>query len=217
MWRSDLSHLRDKYTKTIPLKTFDFSSFIRHISCALFVGRFWLISPNEMSTCHGSNQFHNVTIVAWKIGKEFTWQKECTFVWGWGNTSKYRDSLPDRKQTLMLLSRVRSISFRQGICQLSQITLSVHAGLDSQYRLLWAWNLLISVSYIAMSHFQLCLSFLDSATGNEMQPVSPLISFEMMNTSGAINSNKSNSLMQHCGGEGELVTAAKSASLPPIN
>lgn len=57
----------------------------------------------------------------------------------------------------------------------------------------------------------------DSAIGNEMHPASPLISFEMMNTSGAINSNKSNSLMQHCDGEGELVTAAKSASLPPIN
>lgn len=127
VWRSDLSHLRDKYTKTIPHKTFDFSSFIWHISCALFAGRFWLISPNEMSTCHGSNQFPDVTIVARKIGKEFTWQKECTFVWGWGNTSKCCDSLPDRKQTLMLLSRVCSISFHQGICQLSQFILSVCA------------------------------------------------------------------------------------------
>lgn len=50
-----------------------------------------------------------------------------------------------------------------------------------------------------MSQFQLCLSFSDSALGNEMQPVSPFISFEMMNTSGAINYNKSNSFTQHCG------------------
>lgn len=63
-----------------------------------------------------------------------------------------------------------------------------------------------------MNHFQLCLSFSDSALGNEMHPISPLISFEMMNTSGAINYNRSNSLTQHCDGEG--VTAAKSASLP---
>lgn len=63
-----------------------------------------------------------------------------------------------------------------------------------------------------MNHFQLCLSFSDSALGNEMHPIWPLISFEMMNTLGAINYKRSNSLMQHCDREG--VTAAKSASLP---
>lgn len=65
--------------------------------------------------------------------------------------------------------------------------------------------------------FQLCLSFSDSSPANEMYPISGLISAEMMNTSGAIKYNKSNSVVQRRGGEGEPLTAAKSAALPPIN
>lgn len=69
-----------------------------------------------------------------------------------------------------------------------------------------------------MSHFQLCLSFSDLALGNEMHH--ECISLEMMNTSGAINCNKSNSLMKHSGregGVGGVGGVAKSAALPPIN
>lgn len=122
--------------------------------------------------------------------------------------------LPDRKQTLMLPSACAAFHFaKEFVNYLNSLAPSARAGLDSWSRLLCARNLLFSVRYIAMSHFQLCLSFSDSALGNEMHPISPLISFEMMNTSGAINYNKSNSFMQHCGG-GEGVTAAKSASLP---
>lgn len=80
-----------------------------------------------MSTCHGSNQFLYVPRVPWEIGKEFTWQNECIFVHGWGNTSKCCDSFARQKANTDVTFSMRSISFRQGICQLSRYTLSVCA------------------------------------------------------------------------------------------
>lgn len=170
MWRSDISHLLDRYSKTIPVKL----SCIWHISCCFFFGRFFFIFPNEMSTSHGSNTFPYVPIVAGKIGKKFTWQKECVLVQGWGNTSKCSDYFARQRENIDVAFSVHSISFSRGTCQISIIhilCLSVHAGLDSWSLLLWARNLLFSVQYIAMSHFQLCLRFSNSALGNEMHPV----------------------------------------------
>lgn len=121
--------------------------------------------------------------------------------------------LPDRKQTLLLLSACAAFYFaKEFVNYLNSLSPSVCARLDSWSWLLCTRNLLFSVRYIAMSPLQLCSSFSDSAPENEMHPVSPLISFQMMNTSGAINFNTSNRPMQHCGREG--ATAAKSASLP---
>lgn len=83
------------------------------------------------------NQFPDFypTVTADQIRAEFTWQKRMCFsvCSGWGlegeAVRQYIKTLwfflPDRKQTLLLLSAVRGISFRQGICQLSQFTLSI--------------------------------------------------------------------------------------------
>ncbi len=171
-----------------------------------------------MSTCHGSNQFPDVTIVVWKIGKEFTWQKRMYFfVQGWGNTSKCCDSFARQKANTDVTFSVCRISFHRGICQLSWFTRSVCA-CRVRFMVLTVMSQKSVVFYEQhMSRFQLCQSFSDSALGNEMHLVLPLILFEMMNTSGALNYNKSNGFMQQCGWGGGLVTAAKSAALPPIN
>lgn len=121
----------------------------------------------------GSNQFPNVPIVARKIGKEFTWQKECIFCAG---VRQYIKMLWFFCQTeskhWCYFQRAQHFISPRNLSIILIHSLSVHAGLDSWSWLSWARNLLFSVRYIAMSHFQLCLSFSDLALGNEMHPVS---------------------------------------------
>lgn len=85
VWHIDISHLLDKYSKTIkllisavwfdtfhvppfPVDLIDFSKWNVNMS--------WI---KPVPRC---------SIVAWKIGEKCTWQTECIFVQGWGNTSK---------------------------------------------------------------------------------------------------------------------------------
>ena len=107
--------------------------------------------------------------------------------------------LPDRKQTLMLLSACTAFHFTKKFVNYpDSLSLSARAGLDSWSQLLWARNLVFSMRYIAMSHFILCLTFSYWALGHEMHRT--------------LHHNTSNSLTRHCGRE--RVTTAKSASLP---
>lgn len=62
-----------------------------------------------------------------KLGRNSPDKRNVFCAQGWGNTSKCSDSFARQKANTDVAFSVRSISFRQGICQLSRYTLSVCA------------------------------------------------------------------------------------------
>lgn len=110
---------------TIPIKL-----LISAVSFDTFHAPFLLVDFDwylQMKCQHVMDQtnFLMFLLLPRKIGKEFTWQKECVSLPGWGNTSKCCDCFAKQKANTDVTFSVRSISFRQGICQLSQFTHSV--------------------------------------------------------------------------------------------
>lgn len=117
MWRSDISHLLDKYSKKRSHKTFDFSSFTFH--APFLPAHFdWFL---QMKCQHAMDQtnFPMFPLLPGKLGWNITWQKEYIYIYisfflcaGVRQYIKMQwFFLPDRKQTLMLLSACAAFHF----------------------------------------------------------------------------------------------------------
>lgn len=195
------------YVINIP-KPYPLNFWFQHFHLTHFMRPFLLLDFDwflQMKCQHVTDQtnFPMLLLLSGKLGRNSPDKKNVFLCRGEAIHQNAVILLPDRKQTLMLLSVCTAFHFtKEFVNYLDSLSLSVHVGLDSWSWLLWARNLLFFVRNIwAISN---CAKvFQIQPKENEMHPVSPLILFEMMNTSGALNYNKSNSLMQHCGGEEE--------------
>lgn len=157
---SDISHLPDEYSKAIHIKLLisavPFDTFNMPF---LLVDFDWFL---QMKCQHVMDQtnFSMFPLFPGKLGRNLPDKMNVFLCMGEAIHQNAVILLPDRKQTLMLLSACAAFHFaKEFVNYLDTLSLSVHAGWDSWSRLLWARNLLFSVRYIAMSHFQLCLSF----------------------------------------------------------
>lgn len=215
---SDISHLPDEYSKAIHIKL-----LISAVPFDTFNMPFLLVDFDwfrQIKCQHVMDQtnFFMFPVFPGKLGRNLPDKMNVFLCMGEAIHQNAVILLPDRKQTLMLLSACAAFHFaKEFVNYLDTLSLSVHAGWDSWSRLLWARNLLFSVRYIAMSHFQLCLSFFFRFSPRKCTPYRfEYISFRMWITSADRNYNKSNSLMQYCSGKegGRLVTAAKSTAVP---
>lgn len=123
MWRSHISHLCDKYSKSIPIKL-----LISEVSFDTFHAPFfdWFL---QMKCQHVMDQanFPILLLLSGKLGRNSPDKKNVFLCRGEAIHQKCCDSFARQKANTDVTFSVRSISFHQGICQLSRFTPSVCA------------------------------------------------------------------------------------------
>lgn len=127
MWRSDISHLLDKYSKTIAIKPLISALLFDTFHAPFLLVDFdWFLQMKRQHVMDQTN-FPMFLLLPGKLGRNSPDKKDVFLCRGEAIHQNAVIFFPRQKSNTDVTLSVHSISFHQGICQLSPYTLPVCA------------------------------------------------------------------------------------------